>query len=59
MFLLSACASKQVLVGKKCFLDDDLMGQVDVKTIKKSYIWFVEKDVNWSDQLNKENCLDG
>jgi len=54
LFLMAtACANKQVLVGKKCMqeIEDDYI------TTTKSYIWFVDKSQNWSDILNKSNCL--
>tara|TARA_R100000655_G_scaffold106843_1_gene156525 strand:- start:3043 stop:3273 length:231 start_codon:yes stop_codon:yes gene_type:complete len=56
---LTACANKKVLVGKKCTIDDDVAGYTNTKTVTKSWIWFVETDTDWSDQINKENCLDG
>ena len=52
IFLLVGCANKQVLVGKKCFIDKEN----NTTTITKSYIWFVDKDKVWTNQLKKENC---
>ncbi len=52
IFLLVGCANKQVLVGKKCFVDQD----ENVVTTTKSYIWIVDKDKTWKKQLTKENC---
>jgi hypothetical protein len=52
MFLLVGCASKQVLVGKKCFVDHNK----NIITTTQSYIWIVDKDKGWSKQLTKENC---
>jgi len=52
MFLLVGCASKQVLVGKKCFVDHNK----NIITTTQSYIWIVDKDKVWSKQLTKKNC---
>jgi len=52
LFLLVGCANKQVLVGKKCFVDQD----ENMITTTKSYIWIVDKDKGWTKQLTKENC---
>ena len=52
IFLLVGCANKQVLVGKKCFVDQD----ENVVTTTKSYIWIVDKNKTWKKQLTKENC---
>ena len=51
--MMTACANKQVLVGKKCMQEKD--GEF-IKTTK-SYIWIVDKFYNWSDDINKSNCL--
>jgi len=51
--MMTACANKQVLVGKKCMQDIET-GYV---TTTKSYIWILDKSKNWSEVLNKENCL--
>ena len=49
---LVACANKQVMVGKKCLKEVN-----DNETITtKSYIWFVNKDHDWSSDLSKSNC---
>tara|TARA_R100001510_G_C7484554_1_gene95063 strand:+ start:377 stop:529 length:153 start_codon:yes stop_codon:yes gene_type:complete len=50
---MTACANKQVLVGKKCMQDIET-GYI---TTTKSYIWILDKSKNWSEVLNKENCL--
>lgn len=50
--LMTACANKQVLIGKKCMEEAD--GEF-VKTTK-SYVWIVDKSHDWSDDINKENC---
>ena len=52
IFLLVGCANKQVLVGKKCFIDKEN----NTTTITKSYIWKVEKNSDWQNVINKENC---
>ncbi len=47
-----ACSNKQVMVGKKCLKEVN-----DNETITtKSYIWFVNKDHDWSSDLSKSNC---
>ena len=51
--MMTACANKQVLVGKKCMQEND--GEF-IKTTK-SYIWFVDKSQDWSNDINKSNCL--
>jgi len=51
--MMTACANKQVLVGKKCMQESD--GEF-IKTTK-SYIWFVDKTHDWSDDISKSNCL--
>ena len=51
--MMTACANKQVLVCKKCMQEND--GEF-IKTTK-SYIWFVDKSQDWSDDINKSNCL--
>ena len=49
---LVACSNKQVMVGKKCLKEVN-----DNETITtKSYIWFVNKDHDWSSDLSKSNC---
>ena len=55
---MTACANKKVMVGKKCAIDDDIAGYENTKTVTSSWIWFVEKDTDWSDVINKENCID-
>ena len=50
--LMTACANKQVLIGKKCMEEAD--GEF-VKTTK-SYVWIVDKSHDWSNDINKENC---
>ena len=52
MFLVASCANKQVLVGKRCLQDN----KQSTQTITKSYIWFVDKDNDWSKVLKEENC---
>jgi len=52
IFLLVGCANKQILVGKKCLIDQEK----EITTTTKSYLWFVDKDNDWSNQLTKENC---
>tara|TARA_B100000315_G_scaffold71137_1_gene64839 strand:+ start:329 stop:490 length:162 start_codon:yes stop_codon:yes gene_type:complete len=52
MFLVIGCTNKQVLVGKKCLQDNE----PGTQTITKSYIWFVDKDNDWSEVLKEENC---
>lgn len=59
LLFLSACASKQVLVGKRCMINDEMAGYENTKTITKSYIWLVDKETIWSKELTKENCIDG
>ena len=49
---LVACSNKQVMLGKKCLKEVD--GTETITT--KSYIWFVNKDHDWSSDLNKGNC---
>ena len=54
LFLMAtACANKQVLVGKKCMQEND----GDFIKTTKSYIWFVDKSHDWSDDISKSNCL--
>jgi hypothetical protein len=53
--LFTGCASKQVLVGKKCIVEDKA-GYDNSKIITKSYVWFVDKDKNWTKEINKNNC---
>ena len=49
---LVACSNKQVMLGKKCLKEIK-----DNETITtKSYIWFVNKDHDWSSDLTKSNC---
>ena len=52
MFLVISCANKEVLVGKRCLQDNE----PGTQTITKSYIWFVDKDNDWSEVLKEENC---
>jgi len=52
IFLLVGCANKQILVGKKCFIDQEQ----NITTTTKSYVWFVDKNKDWSEELTKENC---
>ena len=49
---LVACSNKQVMLGKKCLKEVD--GNETITT--KSYIWFVNKDHDWSSDLTKGNC---
>ena len=51
--MMTACANKQVLVGEKCMQEND--GEF-IKTTK-SYIWFVDKTHDWSNDISKSNCL--
>ena len=51
--LMTACANKQVLVGKKCMKDTE-DGFI---TTTKSYVWIVDKSQDWTDDINKSNCL--
>jgi hypothetical protein len=55
LILFTGCASKQVLVGKKCIVEDKA-GYDNSKMITKSYVWFVDKDKNWTKEINKNNC---
>ena len=49
---LVACSNKQVMLGKKCLKEIK-----DNETITtKSYVWFVNKDHDWSSDLTKGNC---
>ena len=49
---LVACSNKQVMLGKK-----SLKEIKDNETITtKSYVWFVNKDHDWSSDLTKGNC---
>ena len=49
---LVACSNKQVMLGKKCLKEIK-----DSETITtKSYVWFVSKDHDWSNDLTKGNC---
>ena len=49
---LVACSNKQVMLGKKCLKEIK-----DNETITtKSYVWFVNKDHDWSSDLTKSNC---
>ena len=50
---MTACANKQVLVGKKC-MQETAGASI---TTTKSYIWNVDKSQDWSDDINKSNCL--
>jgi len=49
---LSACSNKKMMLGKKC------MQETENNIIKttKSYVWFVSKDMDWSNDINKANC---
>lgn len=49
---LVACSNKQVMLGKKCLKEVD--GTETITT--KSYVWFVNKDHDWSSDLTKANC---
>ena len=49
---LVACGNKQVMLGKKCLKEVD--GTETITT--KSYVWFVNKDHDWSSDLTKSNC---
>ena len=49
---LVACSNKQVLLGKKCL--EEVNGNKTITT--KSDRWFVNKDHDWSSDLNKGNC---
>ena len=49
---LVACSNKQVMLGKKCL--KEVNGNETITT--KSYIWFVNKDHDWSSDLTKSNC---
>ena len=49
---LVACSNKLVMVGKKCL--KEVYGTETITT--KSYIWFVNKDHDWSSDLSKSNC---
>ena len=55
---MTACANKKIMVGNKCAIDDDVAGYENTKTVTSSWIWFVEKDTDWSGVINKENCID-
>ena len=46
---LVACSNKQVMLGKKCL--KEVNGNETITT--KSYIWFVNKDHDWSSDLTK------
>ena len=49
---LVACSNKQVMLGNKCLKEIK-----DNETITtKSYVWFVNKDHDWSSDLTKGNC---
>ncbi len=49
---LVACSNKQVMLGKKCLKEIK-----DSETITtKSYVWFVNKNHDWSSDLTKANC---
>jgi len=49
---LVACSNKQVMLGKKCLKEAN--GNETITT--KSYVWFVNKDHDWSSDLTKGNC---
>lgn len=49
---LVACSNKQIMLGKKCL--NEVNGNEMITT--KSYVWFVNKDYDWSNELNKSNC---
>ena len=49
---LVACSNKQVMLGKKCL--KEVEGNKTITT--KSYVWFVNKDHDWSSDLTKSNC---
>jgi len=51
--LMTACANKQVLVGKKC-MQESAGGNI---ITTKSYVWIVDKSQDWTDDINKSNCL--
>ena len=51
--MMTDCANKQVLVGKKCMQEND----GDFIKTTKSYIWFVDKTQDWLNDINKLNCL--
>tara|TARA_R100000231_G_scaffold123837_1_gene94052 strand:+ start:254 stop:406 length:153 start_codon:yes stop_codon:yes gene_type:complete len=50
---MTACANKQVLVGKKC-MQESAGGNI---ITTKSYVWIVDKSQDWTDDINKSNCL--
>ena len=49
---LVACSNKQVMLGKKCLKE---VKDNEIITTK-SYVWFVNKDHDWSSDLTKGNC---
>ena len=49
---LVACSNKQVMLGKKCLKE---VKDNEIITTK-SYVWFVNKDHDWSSDLTKANC---
>ncbi len=49
---LVACSKKQVMLGKKCLKE---VKDNEIITTK-SYVWFVNKDHDWSSDLTKGNC---
>ena len=49
---LVACSNKQVMLGKKCL--KEVNGNETITT--KSFVWFVNKDHDWSSDLTKANC---
>ena len=51
--LMTACANKEVLVGKKCMQETN----GDMIKTTKSWIWIVDKSHDWSEDINKSNCL--
>ena len=42
-------AKSKIVFGKKCTVSEEGI-------IISSYIWFVDKDKVWTNQLKKENC---
>ena len=52
LLTLVACSNKQVMLGKKCLKE---VKDNEIITTK-SYVWFVNKDHDWSSDLTKGNC---
>ena len=46
------------ILHKLAAIDDDVAGYENTKSVTSSWIWFVEKDTDRSDVINKENSID-